>query len=475
MARQEEQDVYTVDEALTSLGFGKFQYLVLCYAGLGSMAEAFEIMILSFIGPVLRSEWELSPTQESLITTVIFAGMLIGCYYWGFITDNYGRRNGLLRIAIVTAVPAVLTTFCPNYIWFLALRMMVGFGVGGGYVYGSWLLEFVPSKNRGMWMIIYYAYWTIGTILEALLAMVIMPTLGWRWLLALSSIPSFAALFLYIFTVESPRYLCAKGRINDAYDILRKIAEVNKTELPPGMLVSDEVTDLNEELLSPGENKTSSFNSGFSSLLMLLSPSLRRNTLLIWVVFIGNTFSYYGIILLTSQFSSEQSRHSSVALYMNNDQSLYRNVLITSLAEIPGLLISAIMVEKGGRKFTMALMYIFCILFLLPLLMSRLHESLTTTLLFGARMLITANFDISSVYCREIYPTSVRSTGIGVASSLGRIGAMISPIIAVQLIRDSHQMAAIIFFEAVLVLSATCVLFFPIETKGRKLIDTLVD
>lgn len=92
----EEQDiglVYTLDEALTSLGFGKFQYLVLCYAGLGSMAEAFEIMILSFIGPVLRLEWELSPTQESLITTVVFAGMLIGCYYWGFITDNYGRRQ----------------------------------------------------------------------------------------------------------------------------------------------------------------------------------------------------------------------------------------------------------------------------------------------------------------------------------------------------------------------------------------------
>lgn len=170
------------------IGIGKFQYMAKCYAGLGFMAEAFEIMILSFIGPALRSQWTLSPTQESLMSTVVFTGMLIGAIFWGFITDSYGRRKGLLIISIVTAVCAALSTFSPNYNCLLALRMMVRFAVGGGPVYGSWLLEFVPSQNRGMWTIICTAFWTIGTIHEALLALIIMPRLGWRWLLALSSI-----------------------------------------------------------------------------------------------------------------------------------------------------------------------------------------------------------------------------------------------------------------------------------------------
>ncbi|XP_049413634.1 organic cation/carnitine transporter 7-like [Solanum stenotomum] len=471
MAHEEEEDdpVYTLEEALTAVGIGKFQYMVMCYAGLGFIADAVETMILSFIGPALRSQWTLSSTQESLMTTVVFAGMFIGAIFWGFITDCYGRRKGLLSIAIVSAVSAALSTFSPNYNSLLAVRMMVGVGVGGVPVYGSWFLEFVPSQNRGMWTIICSGFWTIGTILEALLALMIMPRLGWRWLLALSSIPSFLALLLFVFTVESPRYLCAMGRTSDACDILKKIAVVNKTQLPPGKLVSSQLT---EELLSPGKNKISSVKSGFSYLLVLLSPALLRNTLLIWVAFIGTNSLYYGIILLTSLFSSEQCQHSSTALHTNDDQSLYTNVLINSLAEIPGFLLSAIMVEKIGRKFSLAVMYALYFLFLLPLLAPQL-SALTTALLFGARAFSSGSFLIVGVYCREIYPTSVRSTGIGVSTSVGKIGAMLSPIIAVQLVRGCHQMAAIICFEAVVVLSAASVLLISVETKGRELYDTL--
>lgn len=89
---------YTLDEALTALGFGKFQYLVLGYAGLGSMVDAVEVMILSFIGPAVKSQWGLSSTQETLITTVVFAGMLIGAYFWGILADNYGRRQPLFSL-----------------------------------------------------------------------------------------------------------------------------------------------------------------------------------------------------------------------------------------------------------------------------------------------------------------------------------------------------------------------------------------
>lgn len=81
-------------------------------------------------------------------------------------------RKSLLIVAIVTTVSAFLSSFSPNYISLLILRMLVGTGLGGGPVYGSWFLEFVPSRNRGMWMVIYSTFWTVGTILEALLAMV---------------------------------------------------------------------------------------------------------------------------------------------------------------------------------------------------------------------------------------------------------------------------------------------------------------
>lgn len=105
----EDDSVYTMEEALTSVGIGKFQYMVLCYAGLGSVSEAVETMILSFIGPALRSQWALSPTQESLMSTVVFVGMLIGALFWGFITDSYGRRQVMYNFMVFR---------CLGRIWF---------------------------------------------------------------------------------------------------------------------------------------------------------------------------------------------------------------------------------------------------------------------------------------------------------------------------------------------------------------------
>lgn len=83
---------YTVDEALMSMGFGKFQFFVLSYSGMAKISEAMEMMLLSFVGPSVQSEWGLSAHEESLITSAVFIGMLVGAYSWGLVSDNYGRR-----------------------------------------------------------------------------------------------------------------------------------------------------------------------------------------------------------------------------------------------------------------------------------------------------------------------------------------------------------------------------------------------
>ncbi|KAL6521304.1 hypothetical protein OROGR_017873 [Orobanche gracilis] len=473
---------YTLDEALDMVGFGKFQALVLSYAGLGAMAEAMEVMILSFIGSSVKSEWGLSSGQQSLITTVVFAGMLIGAYLWGFICDNYGRRIGLLSVAVVTSIFAFLSAFSPNYVSLVIFRMVAGIGLGGGPVYSSWYLEFVPVRNRGFWMVIFSTFWTIGSILEALLAWIIIPRLGWRWLLALSSVPCLLAFAFYFLTVESPRYLHLKGKITDAHIVLKKIAAVNKSELPSGTLVSHHPSNEHEEGNSTSENgqllffrkhKVNISIPGLSLLVTLLSSNLVKTTLLLWVIYFANSFAYYGVVLLTSELSSGQSKCGVILLYSNKSStgsSLYRNVFITSLAEIPGLILSAVLVDKIGRRISMALMYSFGFIFLLPLIFHQ-HELITTLLLFGARMCIIGTYTVAGIYCPELYPTSVRTTGVGVATAVGRVAGMICPVVAVGLVSSCHQMAAISLFEVVIILAGSSVVLLPVETKGRKLVD----
>ncbi|GMP47330.1 hypothetical protein CsSME_00015115 [Camellia sinensis var. sinensis] len=336
--------------------------------------------------------------------------MLVGAYSWGLVSDNFGRRKGLLSIAIVTTGAGFLSSFSPNYTSLIILRCLVGFGLGGGPVYLSWFLEFVPTPKRGTWMVIFSSFWTLGTVLEASLAWIIMPRLNWRWLLALSSVPSFMALLFYFPTLESPRYLCMKGRTTDAHKILEKIARLNQKSLPSGTLVSDQSIELDEEfapsedthLLCSKENKNKVLIAGFSSVLTLLSSQLIRTTLSLWLLFFGNAFSYYGIILLTSELSSEQSKCQSISLHSENfqDASLYVDVFITSLAELPGLVLSAIIVDRIGRKLSMAIMFMLGCIFLLPLAFHQ-KEVLTTGLLFGARMCLMGTITVANIYAPE--------------------------------------------------------------------------
>ncbi|KAJ4844503.1 Organic cation/carnitine transporter 7 [Turnera subulata] len=493
---------YTVDDALLTMGFGKFQFFVLLYAGMGWISEAMEMMILSFIGPAVKIEWSLTSNQESAITTVVFVGMLVGAYSWGAVSDKFGRRKGFLVTAIITSAAGFMSAFAPNYTTLIISRCLVGLGLGGGPVLLAWFLEFVPAPNRGTWMVIFSAFWTFGAIFEAALAWIIMPGLGWRWLLGASSLPSFLLLVFYAFTPESPRYLCLKGKKMDASKILEKIAELNGKELPPGVLVSDSEIELQSRCppaedappvstdkdaaaashpppppaadSAPPKWKDSDMGA-VNSLLLLVSPKLIRSTLLLWAVFFGNAFSYYGLVLLTTELNNKDNKCYSTQVQSQKSASHgvnYRDVFITSFAEFPGLIISALIVDRIGRKLSMAAMFFVCCVFLLPLVVHQ-PAGITTILLFGARICITGSFTIVYIFAPEIYPTSVRSTGIGIASSMGRIGGAVCPLVAVSLVQGCHQREAVILFVGIVFVAGVCVLLFPYDTKGLELTESI--
>jgi hypothetical protein len=176
-----------------------------------------------------------------------------------------------------------------------------------------------------------------------------MPAFGWRWLLALSSLPSFALLLFYPVTLESPRYLCMKGRTAEAVNVLETMARVNHVSLPSGRLVSShrieelrEFADSSEssQLVSTRKINTLEPDSkaeigGLNAILKLLSPNLLRSSLLLWTVFLGHAFLYYGLILLTSELNhgnricGSEGAETMQAAHIN-DENLYRNVFITS-------------------------------------------------------------------------------------------------------------------------------------------------
>ncbi|PIN03608.1 hypothetical protein CDL12_23870 [Handroanthus impetiginosus] len=304
-----------------------------------------------------------------------------------------------------------------------------------------------------------------------------MPRLGWRWLLAVSSVPSLLVLLFSNIAPESPRYLFMKGRTNEALRVLEKIAFINGKQLLTSTLISnnrrqDEENFPSQEapLLSSFRNKKTTFLKWLKDLCQLFSLGLLRTTLLVWALSFVYTFSYYGLQLMISSLSSGQSDcSSSLSIFPTND-ILYANVFITSLAEIPGLAASMVFVDRLGRKLCMEIPTMLAVIAILPLLFCQ-NGIVTLTLLITSRTFLQAAFSTYHVYVKEVYPTSVRASGFGLATAVGRVGGMVCPLVAVGLVRGCHQTLAVIMFAIVMLISGICILFFPFETKGRGLTD----
>jgi hypothetical protein len=141
--------IVPIETAIELIGTGAFQRQILLAAGLCFMADAMEVLLLSFLSTVLKHEWNLTEGEVDSIIAVVFAGALLGTLLLGRAGDVFGRKPVFAITAFVIAIAGVVTAFCQNYEQLLLARFWVGFGVGGLIVPFDTLGEFLPSAARG--------------------------------------------------------------------------------------------------------------------------------------------------------------------------------------------------------------------------------------------------------------------------------------------------------------------------------------
>ncbi len=105
-----QDQIYTVNEAVNKMGFGPFQVLLTVFCGLLWLADAMEFLLLSVLSPAVKCQWNLSTFEEALITSLVFLGFFFGGLVWGVIFDIIGRKRGLLLVNVVILVFGVLST-----------------------------------------------------------------------------------------------------------------------------------------------------------------------------------------------------------------------------------------------------------------------------------------------------------------------------------------------------------------------------
>jgi len=425
-----------------------------------------EMMILSILPLALQCEWGINHYRQAFLTTIVFIGMMISSAFWGKLSDRFGRKRALIISGIFLFFYGFLSTFAPSYGWILCLRFMVGFNIGCVPQSVTLYAEFLPTKQRGKCVVLLDCFWALGACLEVVLAMLIMPSLGWRWLLAVSALPSLCFVLASSWLPESARFQAASGDSDQALETLTRLARDNGRSMLLGRLVVDD-----------------GYGLGRGRLADLLSKDLRRTTILLWIIWATASFCYYGVVLMSAELFEDQnigqlcSQESGSLGQTCSAQchplvtSDYNHLLWTTLAEFPGIMVSLLMIEKIGRKKTMALEFLLFTITICFLFNCGANKNVITAILFMARALGSGLFQTVYVYTPEVYPTVLRSVGVGSCSGVARFGAMLTPYIAQVLMKQSFQGAVSVYVMFSLV-STVCCLMLPIETRNREMRDS---
>ncbi|CAG7731972.1 unnamed protein product [Allacma fusca] len=468
-------DTFTVSQAINALGFGKFQVMLSLFTGLCWMADSMEMMILSILSPALHCTLGIDEYQQAFLTTSVFLGMMISSPFWGNLSDKYGRRLALWVSVGLLYFYGTVSSLSRGYFWLVFLRFFVGFAIGCVPQSVTLYAEFLPTKQRARCVILLDCFWALGACLEVLLALVVMPTLGWRWLLGLSALPILLFCIMCYWLPESVRFLAASGEHEKAMNTLKRIAKDNGRPMLLGRLIVDDMHPMERGRLKD-----------------LLMPEMRKTTLLLWIIWMACAFCYYGVVLMsTEKLEKFVTQHPSNCLLNGTNATFltdfnrtslpmqfqpltadgqpadlvfgldnmnmtsncsvttcrtlttpdYVDLLWTTLAEFPGILVTIFVLDKIGRKKTMAAQFLLFAITIFIFCFPIEDRVTITVILFMARGIVSGVFQAAYVYTPEVYPTSMRAIGIGTCSSLARIGAMVTPYVAQVVFKRSEALA----------------------------------
>lgn len=407
-----------------------------------------DVGLVSFILAALAVQWSLSPGQLSAIASIGFVGMAVGASLGGLLADRIGRRQVFALTLLVYGVATGASALVTGVGLLLVLRFLVGLGLGAELPVASTLVsEYAPARIRGRVVVALEAFWALGWLLAALIGYLVVPSTasGWRWAFALGMVPAAYAIVIRWGLPESVRFLERQGRGIEAEEAVRRFERSAGVQVPS--LPSPKVVTRASEPVT-------------QSWTQLWAPVHRRRTLALWVTWFGVNFSYYGAfiwlptLLVSDGFTLVKS---------------FEYTLIITLAQLPGYAVSAILIERWGRRPTLAT-------FLAGSALSAtafgLADSVPTILAAGMALSFFNLGAWGALYAvtPEIYPTDLRATGAGSAAAFGRLASIAAPLLVPLLRQTSGTTGLFVVFAVSFAVAAAAAWALP-EWRGRALQD----
>lgn len=423
-------------------------------AAVGGVLYGYDMGIIAAAAIFVKRSFALSTLMEEWVVSIVLVGAMAGALAGGAISDRIGRRATLVWAAGIFIVGSLLAPFSPNVATLIFARAVIGIGIGFTSVTAPvYVSELAPPRSRGMLIGLYQFALTVGIALADLVGYWLATQQAWRLMFGIAAVPTLIFLGIILTVPESPRWLFAHNRRQEAESVLHSYTDAHGTE--------QFLDDIQQGLSAPMEQ----------SWKALWSPAVRGSvfiavglTVLQQVTGI-NTIIYYGPQIF------------ELAGIASHASAIFATLLVASV-NVAGTVVGILLVDRVGRK---PLLYVgvsgmTIALFALSFGFSR-KEALGSSLgilAITCLMVYIACFAFSLgaiawILVSEVFPLRVRGRGVAIATLFSGISNFLVSLTFLSLVNTVGNAFTFAIYGVLSIVTLVFVRFVVPETCGREL------
>ena len=371
----------------------KLHWKIMFVSGMGFFTDAYDLFIIGVAMAMIKAEWHPSAVETGLITSTALLASAVGAVVFGRIADLLGRKRIYGVEVLVLALGAIASALSPNIAWLIFFRIILGLGIGGDYPVSATIMsEFAGKRSRGMLISLVFAMQAAGLIFGPIFAAILLATnlnhdLVWRILLAFGAVPALAVFYWRRRIDETPRFKLALEK--------RKAQQAHA-------------------VCAEGD-----FWKGFTCVLK--SPRLRIRLLGTSLAWFLMDFAYYGNTVSSPRVLAAIQPNQALIWHV------IMQLVVFVVAAVPGYFIAAWYMDRLGRKAIQNIGFLMmAISFAVMAIVPDIEKLVVLFLVVYGVSYFFTEFGPNSttfVYPAELFPVETRTTGHGVASATGKLGA----------------------------------------------------
>jgi AAHS family 4-hydroxybenzoate transporter-like MFS transporter len=394
--------VLDVRQFIDERRFSRFQLLIVGTCSALVFLDGFDAQAMGFVGPALAAQLHIARTALGQVISLGLMGMMIGALCGGPVADRIGRKPVLVSSSFAFGLCSLLTATSGSLTSLSVFRFLTGLGLGGAMSNAIALTsEYAPKKFRATAITTMFTGFSVGAAVGGFVAGSVISRFGWQAVFVVGGIlPLLVGVLSLVFLPESIRFLLIKGKDR------RRVTKYLLRIAPDGGPFQEISIGMDEH------------EAGGSPVIQLFKGGRGITTLLLWIMYFMNLLDLYFLNSWLPTVINDTGIKVSTAIY------------ITTFFQIGGAISAPVFGRIFDRWSSFALLgWIYLTAAVMVFFVGQAGASvgLLAVTVFAAGVCVIGGQTTSNALTAEFYPTGIRSTGVGWALGIGRIGSIIGP------------------------------------------------